>query len=265
MTDPKSYISSGILELYVSGGLSKQEIAEVQEMAARYPEVQAEIEAIEESVAALAMGFSRKPKRDLLAGVMDMIEEEQEKDHVPVIPLNPDKKQSEGGNNYKWLAIAAAIAFLISLVFNVFQFQQNQENQIRIATLIESNDIFAEQNQRTSQKLEILSSPLFRRVDLLGQPQSPSSLATVFFSTSKQEIYLNTGNLTLADTEKQFQLWAIIDGQPVDAGVFDPQEGVLAQAKSLGGNIQAFAITLEPRGGSKTPTLEQMYVMGKVG
>lgn len=30
-------------------------------------------------------------------------------------------------------------------------------------------------------------------------------------------------------------------------------------------NPRAFAVTLEPRGGSENPTLEQMYVIGEVG
>ena len=205
-----------------------------------------------------------------------MIEEEEEQ-NTPVIPLRDDMQEKPGlsnvstqedqksGINYRWLAIAAAIALLISLAFNFNQFQRIQENQAQIASLTQSNEVFAEQNQRTSEKLEVISSPLYKRVDMMGQAPSPNSVARVYYSASKNKIYLNTGNLSLEDKEKQFQLWAIIDGQPVDAGVFDPVEGELALVKSLSGNIQAFAVTLEPRGGSKTPTLDQMYVMGAVG
>lgn len=262
MSDPQSYISSGILELYVSGGLSEQEIAEVERMAQTYPEVQSEISAIEESIAKVALGFSRKPKRDLLAGVMDMIEEEED---AAIIPLVNENKDTKAKTNFRWLAIAAAIALLISLAFNILQLQQIKENQLQIASLTQINEVFAEQNQRTSEKLEILSSPLYKRIDMKGQASSPNSLASVYYSASKKEIYLNTGNLSLTDKEKQFQLWAIIDGVPVDAGVFDPVEGNLTRLKSLSGNIQAFAVTLEPRGGSKNPTLDLMYVMGAVG
>ena len=43
----REYIESGILELYVFGKLSDEEIAEVNQMANQYPEVKEEITAIE--------------------------------------------------------------------------------------------------------------------------------------------------------------------------------------------------------------------------
>ena len=46
----REYIESGILELYVFGKLSDEEIAEVNQMAAQYPEVREEIKAIESAV-----------------------------------------------------------------------------------------------------------------------------------------------------------------------------------------------------------------------
>ena len=258
MTDPKEYISSGILELYVSGKLSESEADEVRRMADKHPEVQAEILAIEESVAELAPVFRRKPQRDLLAGIMDQIEENE----TPVIKLGDEPSQPVP--NFRWLAIAAAIALLISLAMNFFQYQQIQDAQNQIAALDQEKQVFAEQMERTNTQLQVISSPLYREVTLLGQPKSPSSLATVFYSSNEKRLFLNTGNLSNEDQSKQFQLWAIINGQPVDAGVFDPSQGLI-ELKGIAENVDAFAITLEKRGGSPTPTLDMMYVSGAVG
>ena len=63
--------------------------------------------------------------------------------------------------------------------------------------------------------------------------------------------------------DKQYQLWALKDGQPIDMGVFDPvtpEDGLLEMGRVPGAD--AFAVTLEPRGGSANPTLEEMYVYG---
>ena len=258
MTDPKEYISSGILELYVSGKLSESEADEVRRMADKHPEVQAEILAIEESVAELAPVFRRKPQRDLLAGIMDQIEEEE----TPVIKLGDES--SKAGSNFRWLAIAAAIALLISLAMNVLQYQQIQDAQNQIAALDQEKQVFAEQMEKTNMQLQVISSPLYREITLLGQPKSPSSLATVFYSSNEKRLFLNTGNLSNEDQSKQFQLWAIINGQPVDAGVFDPSEGLI-ELKGIAENVDAFAVTLEKRGGSPTPTLDMMFVSGAVG
>ena len=63
---------------------------------------------------------------------------------------------------------------------------------------------------------------------------------------------------------QQYQLWAIVDGKPVDAGMVEIDPGkALHRMKNIP-KAEAFAITLEKAGGSPTPTLTAMFVMGKV-
>ena len=61
----------------------------------------------------------------------------------------------------------------------------------------------------------------------------------------------------------QYQLWGIVEGQPVSVGVFDLDQNLREMLNIA--NASAFAITLEPTGGSETPTLDKMYVIGNVG
>jgi anti-sigma-K factor RskA len=60
-------------------------------------------------------------------------------------------------------------------------------------------------------------------------------------------------------------LWALVDGKPVDLGVFDADDTLigLKAMKSIG-VLQTFAVTLEPRGGSVAPTLEKLMVLGNI-
>ncbi len=72
-------------------------------------------------------------------------------------------------------------------------------------------------------------------------------------------------SLPKTPTGKQYQLWCIIDGKLVDMGVIDKEfENKVLTIKAPKGSVVAFAITLEKQGGSKTPTLEEMYVIGNV-
>lgn len=258
MTDPQTYISSGILELYVSGKLTEAEADEVRLMADKYPEVQAEIIAIEDAIAETAMLFKAKPKKDLLADIMGEIEQKE----TPISLSQVENKVKVF--NYKWLAIAAAIAFLLSLAFNVSQYQQIQQARQKIVSLGEEKEVFAQSLNKVKGEVAILSSPHYQKVPMTGTITSPSSLATIYFNKSEKRIFLNSGNLSIPDESKQFQLWAIINGQPVDAGVFDPTEGLI-EIEALEGEIQAFAITLEKKGGSPSPTISQMYVQGALG
>ena len=54
----KEYIESGILELYVFGKLTDEEMAEVSQMAIQHPEVKDEITAIERAVINLSYGIA---------------------------------------------------------------------------------------------------------------------------------------------------------------------------------------------------------------
>jgi anti-sigma-K factor RskA len=63
--------------------------------------------------------------------------------------------------------------------------------------------------------------------------------------------------------DQQYQLWALIDGKPNDLGVFDATNDRLILKMKDTKRAQAFAITIEKRGGSPSPTLEKMQAMGK--
>ena len=89
-------------------------------------------------------------------------------------------------------------------------------------------------------------------------------MATVYWNTESKDVYLLVNKLPKPVPDKQYQLWAIVDGKPVDAGIFDMREGISFVKLKTIPKAEAFAITLEKKGGSATPTMDAMYVMGKV-
>ncbi len=63
--DIQEYIASGILELYASRSLPPQEEAEVERMAALYPEVKEELDAIVETLESYAKLHAVEPPAHL--------------------------------------------------------------------------------------------------------------------------------------------------------------------------------------------------------
>jgi anti-sigma-K factor RskA len=59
------------------------------------------------------------------------------------------------------------------------------------------------------------------------------------------------------------QLWALVNGKQVDLSIFveNPDSTYMKEMKSKASAV-AFAVTLEPRGGSTSPTMDQMMVIG---
>ena len=76
---------------------------------------------------------------------------------------------------------------------------------------------------------------------------------------------IDVQSLPAAPQGKQYQLWSIVDGKPLDIGMIDNAfTGKVLKMKNTKAGSAAFAITLEKEGGNPTPTMEEMYVMGKV-
>lgn len=86
-------------------------------------------------------------------------------------------------------------------------------------------------------------------------------LARGFFFTDK---------LPALAANQDYQLWYIGNSGPVAAGVFQVNTGGngAVEIRNLPHDlsvISAFAVTIEPKGGSTSPTLDQMVLLGKVG
>ena len=174
------------------------------------------------------------------------------------------------------LGIAASILVaLLSMAAALYFRSQWQETEQELSQLVAQNQEIASQYETASQRAErleddlsIVSSPDFQQVALAGTDSFPNSSAKVYWNQGSAQVYLNAGNLPAPPSDKQYQLWAIVDDQPVSAGLVNLEPGSdtspLQAMRSDIANAAAFAITLEPRGGSKSPTLEAMYVLGNV-
>ena len=270
--DIEQYIASGILETYVLGELAEEERREVEQIAAEYLEVQREIRRIEETLEALVFKAAIQPAPNVKGQLMRRIGDtsaEQEKVERKTEPLIREHPATTSWMKY---AMAACVALLLFTSFTSLYFWNQWKNaEQQLDELVAQNQVIAEQyNQVNNQyeqaleSLQIANDTAFTKVNMQGLDIAPNAYAVVYWNTNSEEVYLNPAGLPQPITDKQYQLWAIVNGQPVDAGVFEVQEGnALIKMQNIQG-ASAFAITLEPQGGSESPTLDAMYVMGQV-
>ena len=97
------------------------------------------------------------------------------------------------------------------------------------------------------------------------QPGHPMA-ATLYWSKAKGEAYVNVDGLPQPPKGMQYQLWVMQDGKPVDMGVLPNSIANTPAMQKVNMSVtsgQAFAISLEKEGGSPTPTMQNIYVMGK--
>jgi anti-sigma-K factor RskA len=109
-------------------------------------------------------------------------------------------------------------------------------------------------------QMQVINNPAFQRIVMKGTEHAPEAMASVYWNKTSQEVFLSVQNLKALAKDQQYQLWAIVDGKPVDMGVFDSTTALLKMNTT--GKAAAFAVTIEPRGGKSTPTIETMQVLG---
>ncbi len=276
--DIQAYISSGILESYILGTASSQEKQEVECMSHIYPEIKEELHAIELAMESFA--FRSKEvvpvhvKTDLLAAIDNLPQEKEEQDKTTSSPKEAKivalESEIQGAGSWKWLAAAAVIGFIItaSLLYSGNQ-QQNQyvaqletaaEEKQQLENTLAS--IRAEM-ETTQEQIAFLSNENTAKIILKGTEAHPETQSTVYWNPNTQKGMMSIQNLPAPPSEQDYQLWAIVDGSPVDMGVvtINTEINTLQAIPDVRG-AQAFAITLEKKGGSPTPNLEQLYVIG---
>jgi anti-sigma-K factor RskA len=270
--DLKAYIESGILELYVLGDLSPEERLQVEDMASKHPSVKAELGEIEKSMELYAQENAVEPAEDLRHRVLnslvtnladDRIFSKEEPVRDNVVKITPPTQS----NFYKY-AFAACLALLLASVvvlMNVYSKLQNANTQL--IAMNSRNAQYAKTVNYMNDEIGVYRDTTFKLVRLKGMPKHATSSMMVAYSPVKKKVMIAMADLSLPenDTAHQYQLWALVGGKPVSLGVFDKTGADTITMKEMASvsNPDAFAVTLEPRGGSVNPTMDQMMVLGK--
>ena len=274
--DIKEYISSGIIEAYVLGLATEEEVSVLDCIRQKHPEVQEAILEAQLLLEDLATEQALSPAPELKDQIWAKISSLPSDAHASPITSAADipppsdtvetekvVKLPEQRDNHT-LAIAATILLAVSLGGNILLYQQREESDNMLAQAVAVRDSTQTLLSAANSQWELLQRPSVKTVSLAGVEGRPDLKAVVLWDTQNASVYLTAEKLPAVPQGKQYQLWAIVDGQPVDAGVLP-----LASAEQMFkmNNIpqaQAFAITLEDEGGKPTPTLSDLYVIGNI-
>lgn len=263
--DVEKYIASGILELYVSGTLSPQENEEVQDYARQYPEIQAEIEAIEGAV----MDLTKKVSPGMPSNGFENISSKIRTDLGP----NSTSDSTPKINWTSYLGWAASILLAFGLIWAYLQNNQLKSDiEVTNETMEQLEDSLSNIKSEIADKENILEELRNKDVSVVllqGQQVSPTSYAKVFWNTTEETVTIDAQGLPEPPKGYDYQVWSLTLNPltPTSIGLlsdFDSNEDKLFSLENSN-QSQAFGITLEPEGGSETPTLEQLYTLGTVG
>lgn len=287
--DLSCIISSGDLELYVLGMLPGDEAAKIEQLALLFPEIQEELDGISASLVDLGNTGLVTPLPTVKMALMDKLQalHDAETKTAPVVPLQTERKampqphlppenespvvtmQAPAKRN-NWLVAASFTGLVLAVGGMLYMATKNNQTQTEVAGLQKqvgnlTRNVVELQRDKTAalEMVNMLQSDVYRKIKLTEVPGKPDALVQLLWNTQTKEVFVGDVLLPQTPAGKQYQLWAIVDGKPVDAGMLSNVKNRVQQMKKFE-KAEAFAITLEKEGGSPTPTMEAMYVMAGV-
>lgn len=285
----QEYIESGILEEYALGVLDEAGRTEVERQAAQHPEIRRELEEIVHGLDVYAEAHAVTPpagmRERVLSGWQQAIrEQETPVPAMKVAPVEAAPAASEGAvirqmpvaapaGRSRWLVAASVALLMLSALGNFLLYNRLKESETNLEVAQNAQASYAATQQAAlkerddrAQQLSVLRDAQFKAVDLKGTPKAPDALARVYYNAKTRAVYVDVRNLPALPAGKQYQLWALDNGKPVDAGMLAATTTAgdsIQQMKDIA-SAQAFAVTVENIGGSPTPTLSTMTVVGNI-
>ena len=259
----KEYLESGILELYVYGLLSESENDEVAAMSNKNPEIKAEILSIEKAILNLSSSFSPF----ISHSQFEKIKTQLELKHSKVVSM---KSRSNVASYLGW---AASIVLLIGVGYQYSKLNDTSNQVVIIekekSKLQETVVNLETQNKETQTVLNVVRDENNTIITLGGQAVAPTAKAKIYWNQRTEEVYVDATGLPEPPKGKVYQIWSLKllpQLTPTSIGLLTDyqanQNKLFAVDKTNG--AEAFGITLEPAGGSASPTMEQLYALGKV-
>ncbi|WBU88712.1 anti-sigma factor [Cellulophaga omnivescoria] len=258
----EEYIASGKLELYVAGLLSNEENLQIHKDAEQYPEIKKEIEAIEAAVRELSRSASPKLDNNMFTAIKRRL---NLLDNPKVVQL-PKQKTS-------WATYTGWAAAVVLSAGLLWMYNQNKDLESKI-------EVVSQEKVDLESKIDNANNSLLETQDLLntirdkniavvalgGQTVSPESYAKAYWNKKEQKVFIDAKGLPEPPDGFVYQVWSLKLNPltPTSLGLLEDFKGdenkIFALANA--NNSEAFGITLEPAGGSESPTLEQLYTLG---
>lgn len=261
--ETQDIINSGDLELYVYGILNEQESSFITDLAKNNKEIENEIISIEQSILNLSSSFAPH----ISAAVFEKTKNKLALKQSKVIGM------SSKSNRLEYLGWVASFALLLGLGYQYFQYTStsNKLNTIELErnNLEKSVVTLQSKSRATATALSVVRDIKNTVINLAGQTVAPMASAKIYWNKETATVYVDASGLPKPPIGKVYQIWSLKLSPtltPTSIGLLEDfdknNEKIFAVSGTTG--AEAFGITLEPAGGSKTPTMNQLYTLGKV-
>jgi anti-sigma-K factor RskA len=255
----KEYISSGIVESYVLGLASDEERREFEQLCTQYPELVEARTQFELALEKQAMDDAVAPPAHFKDKIWSAIRQQTTVSKTSkLITMEPTTTRRNSGS--KW-AVAASIILLLGASYFAYTFYTQKQdlekaNKDLQAQITERDSTIAKINGMIGGDPKGMVGKDVVVVNLVATQKK--STADIYWDSTSANVYMVVRNMPKLPNDKQYQLWAMIDGKPKDLGLFDGGNEKVILKMNNTQKADAFAITIENRGNTGGPTLDSL-------
>lgn len=251
----EQFLNSGLLEQYALGLTDSEESQIVEQHLKTFPELRDELQSMQSALEQYARQYAIPPPSGLKGKILEDLDEAS-LNPTQRVDIEPMPTQASWS---RWLSYAALIALTLGYLYKSHQTNlANREIRQQKTALASCND--RNESLEASQAIyAFISDPATQPVLLKGTAVSPQSEAIVYWNEDRASAYFFASQLPEPPSGHQYQIWADVEGEMISVGLLEYQKKDLQQINYIA-NAESLNITLEPKGGSEHPNVEQLYV-----
>jgi Anti-sigma-K factor rskA len=245
----QDYISSGIVEQYVLGLCTQEEQSELDMLRKHDPLLEEAILQFEIELEEKMMRHSFLPGVATDDKILQVLQSFAPIAEVPVVPISVEipKKVVK----FSFSKIAAAASLLLLTVSAFYNYTQYKENKNQAALLAATKDL---PTSLPLSNFEILKNPTITPIAMMGQTYHSICRCTMFWDKSTGKAYVMVHHLMPSGDNKEYQLWATVNGKKVSVGMInDTIRDRFVEVSGMPEDANEFIVTLENNGGGILP------------
>jgi anti-sigma-K factor RskA len=253
MRENHDIVESGRLERYLLGVLPNDERIEVEAALKKDPDLRAHVDQLEKDLETMAMENAVSPPNNVKQAVFRQLQMDTSNKVIKLKPVKPARN---------FTAIAASLAALFMLS-SFWLYQKMNGIQADLKVVKEQNNLLLKEKENlekgieaTNKWLVAVNDPETEKLIMKGNEILPEATAISYVNHTEKTVILNASGLPDLGEDKDYQLWADVDGEMIDMGVIPKNSDMVAMTYIA--DAESLNITIEPAGGSDHPTVSNL-------
>ncbi len=251
MKDIYSFLELGLLEKHLVGDTSASETEKVESYISKYPEVKSQYDLLQDNLEIISKFNAIEAPKNSLNNILEDLDEKE------VIVLQTKQRKVS-----VWYSIAASAAAVLFAALASFFFYQNQqlinENQVVVEEIFDLRSDITDTNNKLESVMKQfmrLNNPETEKYIIRGNKRAKNLKTVAYINPKEKTSMIEVISLPQLPEEECYQMWAQMQDKMVSLGILDATERDLRSIPYTE-NALGFNITIEPKGGNETATVE---------